>query len=216
MSNKQKEYSFEEVVNIYNAMISKYNNDLHSRIKGKTRIEVLQQKQNPKSVELPMPIIAKSFGYETMTSLRRSQYVRVQYANYQLPSPEFIRKIDKKSRLIAYYLPEEDGTIEQVYLYQNGNYIAECKKIEKYNEARSEWADKDAESYMQQASYVARFDKMEKEEEQRIFKLGILPKSSAIEEEEIESIIYEEKEEEIDETDYQEVYVSTEKDALNY
>ncbi|MEA3452454.1 MAG: hypothetical protein U9Q83_11225 [Bacteroidota bacterium] len=221
MSNKQDRYDFSEIVNIYNAMIGKYNNDPHSRIKGKTRLEVLVSQQNPKAQQLPMPIISKSFGFKTETSLRRSQYVRVQYANYQLPNPDYIRKIDKNKDIEAYYLPDVDGIINNVYLFQNGNYITECKKIEKYNEARSEWDEdnKDETIYTEQASYVAQFDKMEKEAEKKVLKIGVLKKPEAIEEAEeieLESYIYEPNNEEINTEDYEEVYNDTEKKALDF
>ena len=167
-------------MNIYAEIINEYNNDEHPDIKGKTRLEVLKEKQNPNARQLPMPVIAKSFGYRTKTSLRRSQYFRVQYSNYGLPSPYYIKKFDTDSSVIAYWLPDADGNIPEIYVFQDDRYIATCKKIERYNEALAERTEEDIQLKQEQDKYVAQFDKMVKDDtEQMMLSLGVLPKIEA-------------------------------------
>lgn len=59
-----------------------------------------------------------------------------------------------------------------MYIYQNGNYIATCGLIQRYNEADAEKTEDDVKAYTEQAKYVARFDRMMKEE--KIKKVGII------------------------------------------
>ncbi len=180
MEDVQRKYDYEEVLNIYAEIINEYNNDEHPDIKGKTRLEVLKEKQNPNARQLPMPVIAKSFGYRTKTSLRRSQYFRVQYSNYGLPSPYYIKKFDTDSSVIAYWIPDADGNIPEIYVFQDDRYIATCKKIERYNEALAERTEEDIQLKQEQDKYVAQFDKMVKDDtEQMMLSLGVLPKIEA-------------------------------------
>ena len=73
----------------------------------------------------------------------------------------------------AYYLPDEQGNVPEVYIYQHGAYIATCCRIEAYNEATAEQTDKDREAYAEQAKYNAQFDAMIARE--KIRRVRLLP-----------------------------------------
>ena len=73
--------------------------------------------------------------------------------------------------------PDADGTINEVYIYQNGRYIATCKAVARYNENTAEQTEADKAAYTEQAKYVAKFDKMMKEG--KIKRVGILAKEEA-------------------------------------
>mgnify|MGYP007112424707 FL=1 len=77
----------------------------------------------------------------------------------------------------AYYLPDADGTINEVYIYQNGRYIATCKPVARYNENTAEQTEVDKAAYTEQSKYVAQFDKMMKDG--KIKRVGILAKEEA-------------------------------------
>ena len=77
----------------------------------------------------------------------------------------------------AYYLPDADGTINEVYIYQNGRYIATCKPVARYNENTAEQTEYDKAAYTEQSKYVAQFDKMMKDG--KIKRVGILAKEEA-------------------------------------
>ena len=95
------------------------------------------------------------------------------YNQYGLPDPKLIEKLEPRNyKVEAYYLPDADGNIPEVYIYQNGNYIATCGIIQRYNEADAEKTEDDVKAYIEQAKYVARFDAMMKKE--KIHKIGIL------------------------------------------
>ena len=95
------------------------------------------------------------------------------YKEYGLPDPKLIERLEPRNYTVeAYYLPDMDGNITEVYIYQNDTFIATCGLIQRYNEAAAEQTEDDREAYTNQAKYVSRFDSMIKE--QKIQKVGIL------------------------------------------
>jgi len=163
---KEKGYSFEKLVADDIESIRAYNNQLHPRQKGypgKTRWEVLKENMNPNLAQVNKAILYKTIGKKTETTIVRNQYCRVQYEKYQLPNPEIINRLQPNSYGVdAYYLPDNDGVINEVYLYQGGNYICRCDKIVAYNESQAEQTQADVDNYKAQAKYVAEFDIMTK------------------------------------------------------
>lgn len=174
MHEKQKKYTFKEIVSIYESLIERYNNDTHSKHKDKTRMQVLLENQNPNARELPLPVISRSCGISRQTSLRRNQYVVVNYDKYQLPNPRIAQRINKRRRLTAYYLPDINGDVNEVHLYQDDTFIATCPKLEAYQEARAERTQEDLNVKLKQDKYVAEYDKIIKETSKRIMKVGVL------------------------------------------
>lgn len=166
----EREYSKEELIADDRAAIIEYNNQLHrkagksQRFAGKTRWQVLQECINPNLTEPNRPEIARQFGECTKTSLRHNQYVKVNYEEYMLPSPEVIGQLASGNRkLEAYWLDDKDGNVDRVYLYQGDRYICEAEKIEKYNTADVEKTAADYAAMAKQAAYVNAFDAMIKE-----------------------------------------------------
>lgn len=146
-----------------------YNNSLHpnqKRFPGKTRMQVLRENLNPELPRLNKSFLYKYIGYEAKTSIVRSMYVQVQYAKYILPSPHILDRLQANNRTVtAYYLPDDDGTISEVYLYQNGEYLCTAEKLETYNEAQAERTDDDHLARLKQDKYIAAFDKYAKGED---------------------------------------------------
>ncbi len=143
-----------------------YNNSLHpnqDEYPGMTRMQVLMNKLNPDLPKINKSYIYRYIGYDVKTSIRRSQYVQVQYGKYQLPHPSVLERLGANNRdVTAYYMPEEDGNIPEVHLYQNDTYICTCEKIITYNEAIAERTEADWEAKLKQDKYVAEFDKYSK------------------------------------------------------
>jgi len=99
----------------------------------------------------------------------------VNYEKYQLPHPAMLRRLKANNYTVdAHYLAADDGSIDSVFLYQDGKFICECKKIQKYNTAKAEWADTDAEAFTEQTKYVSQHRKMVKDGRDEISKLTIL------------------------------------------
>ncbi len=143
-----------------------YNNSLHpnqDKYPGMTRLQVLKVNVNPALPQINKSYLYRYIGYETTTSIRRNQYVQVQYANYQLPHPAVLERLAANNRdVTAYYIPEADGNISEVHLYQNGEYICTCEKLETYNEAQAERTEADELAKLKQDKYVAMFDNYSK------------------------------------------------------
>ncbi len=159
-----------------------YNNSLHpnqDKYPNMTRLQVLLANVNPNLPKLDKSYLYQFIGYETKTSITRNQYVKVKYGKYQLPDPYVLEKLEANNRNVkAYYMPNEEGEITEVYLYQNGKYLTTCEKLITYNEAQAERTEVDIEAKLKQDKYVAMFDKYAKGED--LTKLEIIHKTTTI------------------------------------
>lgn len=175
---KEKTYSYEELVADDITAIKVFNSQKHpnqKRYPGMSRWDVLCATQNPNLEPYERFVLARLIGEKTQTSIRRNMYCTVMYNQYCLSDPKLIERLKPRNYNVdAYYLPDIDGNISEVYIYQDGEYIDTCKLIQRYNEATAEQTEEDVKAYTEQAKYVARFDKMIKDE--RIKKIGILRK----------------------------------------
>ena len=178
---KVKTYSYEELVADDIRAIETFNAQPHpnqKRYPGMSRWDVLCAHQNPNLAPWDKAVLYRFIGQHTETTIRQNTYCTVMYNQYGLPSPEIIEKLEPRNyKVDAYYLPDADGTINEVYIYQNGRYIATCKAVARYNENTAEQTEADKAAYTEQAKYVAKFDKMMKDG--KIKRVGILAKEEA-------------------------------------
>ena len=178
---KVKTYSYEELVADDIRAIETFNAQPHpnqKRYPGMSRWDVLCAHQNPNLAPWDKAVLYRFIGQHTETTIRQNTYCTVMYNQYGLPSPEIIEKLEPRNyKVDAYYLPDADGTINEVYIYQNGRYIATCKAVARYNENTAEQTEADKVAYTEQAKYVAQFDKMMKDG--KIKRVGILAKEEA-------------------------------------
>lgn len=178
---KVKTYGYEELVADDIRAIETFNAQPHpnqKRYPGMSRWDVLCAHQNPNLAPWDKAVLYRFIGQHTETTIRQNTYCTVMYNQYGLPSPEIIEKLEPRNyKVDAYYLPDADGTINEVYIYQNGRYIATCKPVARYNENTAEQTEADKEAYTEQSKYVAQFDKMMKDG--KIKRVGILAKEEA-------------------------------------
>lgn len=178
---KVKTYSYEELVADDIRAIETFNAQPHpnqKRYPGMSRWDVLCAHQNPNLAPWDKAVLHRFIGQHTETTIRQNTYCTVMYNQYGLPSPEIIEKLEPRNyKVDAYYLPDADGTINEVYIYQNGRYIATCKPVARYNENTAEQTEYDKAAYTEQSKYVAQFDKMMKDG--KIKRVGILAKEEA-------------------------------------
>lgn len=178
---KVKTYSYEELVADDIRAIETSNAQPHpnqKRYPGMSRWDVLCAHQNPNLAPWDKAVLYRFIGQHTETTIRQNTYCTVMYNQYGLPSPEIIEKLEPRNyKVDAYYLPDADGTINEVYIYQNGRYIATCKPVARYNENTAEQTEYDKAAYTEQSKYVAQFDKMMKDG--KIKRVGILAKEEA-------------------------------------
>lgn len=178
---KVKTYSYEELVADDIRAIETFDAQPHpnqKRYPGMSRWDVLCAHQNPNLAPWDKAVLYRFIGQHTETTIRQNTYCTVMYNQYGLPSPEIIEKLEPRNyKVDAYYLPDADGTINEVYIYQNGRYIATCKPVARYNENTAEQTEYDKAAYTEQSKYVAQFDKMMKDG--KIKRVGILAKEEA-------------------------------------
>lgn len=178
---KVKTYSYEELAADDIRAIETFNAQPHpnqKRYPGMSRWDVLCAHQNPNLAPWDKAVLYRFIGQHTETTIRQNTYCTVMYNQYGLPSPEIIEKLEPRNyKVDAYYLPDADGTINEVYIYQNGRYIATCKPVARYNENTAEQTEYDKAAYTEQSKYVAQFDKMMKDG--KIKRVGILAKEEA-------------------------------------
>lgn len=178
---KVKTYSYEELVADDIRAIQTFNAQPHpnqKRYPGMSRWDVLCAHQNPNLAPWDKAVLYRFIGQHTETTIRQNTYCTVMYNQYGLPSPEIIEKLEPRNyKVDAYYLPDTEGKISEVYIYQHDRYIATCKPVARYNEATAEQTEYDKAAYTEQAKYVAKFDKMIKDG--KIKRVGILAKEEA-------------------------------------
>ena len=175
---KEKTYSFEQLVADDLSIINEYNNDLHPNqkmYKGMTRLEVLMYNINPDCAEVPEYLLYKYIGNKTAAKIGRNQYLRVQYENYTLPSPQILNRLQPNNYEVdAYWLSDDDNTISKVYMYQGDEFICECEKIVTYNTSKAESTEADTEAYNTQKNYVTEFNDMVKKKNNEFSKVAII------------------------------------------
>lgn len=174
---KEREYTYEQLVADDIRAIETYNHQLHpnqTKYPGLTRWQVLCENQNPNLSPVDKALLYRFIGERTRTSIRRNMYCTVRGVKFCLPTPELIVRLAPNDYAVeAYYMPDEEGRVAEVYLYQDDNYIAACAPVGLYNEATAEQTEEDVRNYQQQAKYVAQFDAMMRRD--KIKKVQILP-----------------------------------------
>lgn len=179
---KEKYYDYRELVADDLEIIELYNNDLHpnqKKYKGMSRMDVLLHHINPKLAEYQEYLLAKYIGESVNTTIRRNQYVMANNAKYNLPSVNILSKLKPNNHSVtACWIPSD--VQENVYLFQNGEFICECSLITPYQTAKAEETEKDKLEYTSQAKYASEFDKSIKEGRKNISKVAILENTAAL------------------------------------
>ena len=174
---KEASFTFEQLVADDLAAIELFNHQLHPNQKmypGMTRWDVLASRQNPSLRPWDKSYLYRYIGNKTETTIKQNMFCTVQYQQYRLPSPHDIEKLaPRNNKVEAYWLPDADGQVGEVYLWQGDKFIATCKLLDRYNEATAEQTAADVAAYTEQAKYVSQFDKMMKDE--KITKVAVLP-----------------------------------------
>ncbi len=162
--------------------IFQYNNQLHPKQKkfpGKTRWEVLMENINPNATQVNKAVAYRTFGFCTNTSIIRNQYCRVQNDKFQLPSTAVLSRLAPNTYEVqAYYVPDIENNINEVFLYQNGVFICKCEPLGLYNEAKAERTELDLSAFGNQRKFINEFDATIKTGRQELSKLSIIENKS--------------------------------------
>lgn len=160
------------------ADIEEHNNSLHPLQKtypGLTRRQVFLKQFNPKLQPIEKWYLYRFIGNQTETSIYNNDFCPVQHSHFELADYSSLKKLaPNTSAVTAYWLPNEKGGIDNVYLYQGDTYIGEAINNEQYdyNECAIERTEKDQANIEHQCRRVAKFDNFIKEQRAAIPRVG--------------------------------------------
>lgn len=164
----QEYYTWEQLITEDMMDVREFNNSPHPNQKkypGMTRWQVLVGNMNPNLQPLDKAMLYRFIGEQVSTSIRRNSYCRIQYKDYWLSSPEVLDRLEPNNlKVDAYFLPDDNGEIGDIYIYQNGNLIDRLKDVGTYNEALAERTDEDERIMTEQNKLISKFDAMMKRE----------------------------------------------------
>lgn len=159
----QEYFSWEQLVAEDRADNQEWNNALHpdqKRFPGMTRWQVLVANINPTLRPFDKLTLSKYIGERVETSIRRNSTVRVAYTDWWLSSPAVLERLEPNNlKVTAYYIPGEDGTATEVYIFQGENYIDTLQYIPTYNRVYAEQTEEDDAAFVAQQKKVAEFRK---------------------------------------------------------
>jgi len=166
--------------------IEKHNLELHPDQKtypGMTRRDVLLRYANPNAQKIEPYRLYRWIGNETATSIRNNDYVRCCNGEYALADFAGLNRLGANNKKVtAYWLPEDDGSTEKVYLYQGDTYIGEAVNRQQYayNECQAERTEEDLEKMLKQNKRMATFDRQQRERRAEIPQIGVIEEPRAL------------------------------------
>lgn len=206
-------YSWDELIADDMRDVMEFNNSLHPNQKkypGMTRWQVLEANLNPTLQPIAKSVLARFIGEHVETSIRRNSYCRVAYEDWWLSDVSVIEKLAPNNwKVDAYYLTDEDGSVKNVYIYQNDMLIDELQNVGTFNTADCEQTEEDKAIFVEQQKKIAGFNKWVADN--AIDRLGVMkataapPPAEPSEEESLELPQVQEQEEELNyipNTDY--------------
>ncbi|MBQ7210525.1 MAG: hypothetical protein IJS05_06495 [Paludibacteraceae bacterium] len=184
-------YEWQQVFMDDLADIERHNNELHPLQKtypGMTRRDVLMKMVNPNLKPIDMSYLLQFIGNVTETSVRNNDYCMVAQEEFELQDFECLKRLQpNNTKVTAYWLPNDEGSIERVYLYQDGRYIGEAdnRRCYDYNENAAERTAEDERNMLHQQKRLAKFDKFIRTRREELPELG---KTSAMTAEAVRSV----------------------------
>ncbi|MDR2964009.1 MAG: hypothetical protein LBU90_10325 [Bacteroidales bacterium] len=111
---------------------------------GMTRIQVLQMRQNSKCGALNWRLICKEWGVERETSLKRGASFTVDYREWWLSDVSLIQRFKAhNTTATAYFIPDAEGRVNEIFVYQDNTFIDSPRHIGSFQEAIAEQTDAD-------------------------------------------------------------------------
>jgi hypothetical protein len=179
----EPEYQPQTIVADDLADIDRHNNELHPMQKkypGMTRREVFMKHVNPGLQAVEDWRLLRYIGNETSTSLRNNDWCPVSNGEFELTDFAALERLKPHNYEVqAYWLPDEAGRIDKVYLYQGDTYIGEAVNRGQYayNENAIERTAEDEAGMLHQQKRVAKFDKFVRGKRADIPVLGIMDRA---------------------------------------
>jgi hypothetical protein len=177
-------WDFGRVVEEDRAQIELMNNARHSardRKTGKyvyggmTRMQVLMMKQHADLSPLNWRLLCREWGRCTETSLKQGRSFTVDYREWWLTEPGLIERFrPNDTGAEAYYIPDGEGRVNEIFVYQGDRYIDSPRVLGKFQEAKIERTEADERIMHEQLGYISSAKKMAKEAraEKHLGKMG--------------------------------------------
>ena len=186
---EDKEYfTWEQLVADDRKDNEEWNNMLHPNQKmypGMTRWQVLEANINPNLLPYDARTLAYHIGERVETSIRRNSTVRVAHEDWWLSSTSVLERLEPNNyKVTACYLPDDEGTPQEVFIYQKGKYIDTVEKVNTYSRVMAEQTEEDQAAFVEQQKKIAKFNKYV--EDNAIGRLGILKPSQQAQQEVLE------------------------------
>lgn len=154
-------YSFDELVADDRRDNYEWNHTLHPNQKkypGMTRWDVLMENINPNLRPFDAITLARYIGEKVETSVRRNSTVRVAYEDWWLSKPDVLERLAPNNyKVTAYYLPDEDGKPQDVFIFQGDRFIDQVERVETYNRVMAEQTEEDKKKFYHQQKKVKEF-----------------------------------------------------------
>lgn len=174
----EQQYDYDTIVQDDLRDIEQHNNSLHPQQKkypGMTRKQVFETRINPNLPEIEKWYLYKFIGNETVTTLRNNNHLQCNNALYVVDDYKTLSRMKPgKSDLTAYWIPDENGSTDEVYLYQGDVYVGRATNVDniRYNESKFEETEQDKANRLAQDKRLAQFDKLTKDIRADVPKLG--------------------------------------------
>ncbi len=167
--------SYEQLVADDMADNREWNNSLHPNQKkypGKTRWQVLESNINPALEPLDNLTLSRYLGEAVPTTIRRNSTIRLDNRDWWLSGPEVLERLAPNDyKVTAYFLPREDGGIDDVYIFQKDRLIDKVTPVQTFCRVMAEQTDEDRAIFENQQKRIARFDRYV--EKRSVHKLGV-------------------------------------------
>jgi hypothetical protein len=176
----EPEYQPQTIIADDLADIEKHNNELHPLQKtyqGMTRRQVFVAKINPNLKPFEHSYLYRFIGNEAETTIRNNDFCAVANEEFELQDYNSLTLLKPNDlRVMAYWLPDENGSIKKVYLYQDNTYIGEALNRSEfaYNENKIEQTEADEAGKLHQQKRIAQYDKFIKEKRAELPRIGTM------------------------------------------
>lgn len=166
------------------ADIEKHNNELHPLQKtypGMTRKDVMMANINPDLQPVEHWSLYRHIGNRDEITINNNDYVKCANETFDLVNFDCLKRLKPNNyRVTAYWMPEADGSVSKVYLYQDDVYIGEAVNSSQftYNECAIERTEEDRANMLHQNKRLAKFDKFVKGQRTDIPDIGSLRAST--------------------------------------
>ena len=125
-----------------------------------TRWQVFEANINPTLQPINKAVLARYIGEKVETSIRRNSYCRVDHQDWWLSDTSVLEKLAPNNMKVdAYYIPDEEGKYNEVFIYQNDMLVDKLENLGTFNTADAEQTEEDKAIFLKQQKKIASFRK---------------------------------------------------------